>query len=155
MSYATLPAREQRHHRDPRAFNRVQAQHPAFRVTVGTSEIPPWVKQVGQQLQELHELGPNWTGYRASPVQDRLIETAFSDVLAAVMPDGGAVPQVVPRADGGLQIEWHHGGWDIEVTLDPLGEIWVDASSVDGDEEWDGDFTSRQDDLKALLQEIA
>ncbi len=155
MNYATLPGREHGHRDDPRAFDRPHVPEVPFRLTVGHTDVPAWVQPVAHQLRELHGLGVNWTGYRAMPVQSRLIETAFSEVLANVMPSEGAVPRIVPCVDGGIQLEWHRGGWDVEVNLDPMGEIWVDAARADGTDAWDGDFAARQDDLKQLLQTIA
>ena len=42
-------------------------------------------------------------------------------LLSRVMADDTCVPQVVPRYNGGLQLEWHTGGVDLEIVIDPDG----------------------------------
>lgn len=117
-------------------------------------DVPAWVPDVLQQLDRLLDLGVNWSGTPSAPIEPRLAVGAVNDVLAAVLPNYDApVPQLVPCVDGGLQLEWHRGGWDIEVSLSPLGQVWVDASSADL--EWDGDFASRREDLRLVLASIS
>lgn len=118
-----------------------------------SGEAPGWVRDVVPQLGRLLDLGVNWSGAPSAPIEPRLAESAVNDVLAHVLPDdGAAIPQVVPCVDGGIQLEWHRGGWDVEVTLSPVGEVWVDASS--DDLEWEGEFAARREDLRLLLASI-
>lgn len=154
MTHSTLAAPDGRH-RDPRAFSRRAQSSGRFEIIAGPG-LPSWVMPVLERLSALVDLPPNWNGSASAPVEPRLAEVAVNEVLALVMPDDAApLPQIVPCVDGGLQLEWHRAGWDVEVQLTPLGEIWVDASEVDGDLEWEGDFSARREDLKLVLKSIA
>lgn len=53
---------------------------------------------------------PNWDGYGAPPTSKSAIETARC--LAGV-----------PLPNGGLQIELHAHGWDVEIEISPDGHI--------------------------------
>ena len=59
---------------------------------------------------ELRSLKPDWDGYKASSITEEAIETLseFS---------------IVPCADGGLQLETHRDGFDIEIQIRPDGHI--------------------------------
>ncbi len=154
MTHGTLAAPDGRH-RDPRAFSRSASSGGRFELLAGPAELPAWVLPVVRQLDHLLDLPPNWNGSASAPIEPRLAELAVNAVLVAVMPDERApVPHVVPSVDGGLQLEWHRGGWDVEIQLTPMGEIWVDAAQVGGDLEWDGDFVARREDLKLVLKSI-
>ncbi len=153
MLNRTPAAADGRHWDDPRAFYRTSTSTSPLQIT---GDAPPWVAPVTRRLATLLELGTNWRGSPSARIEPRLAENAVNAVLALVMPTAeGPVPQVVPLVDGGLQLEWHQGGWDIEVSLSPLGEVWIDAASADGLIEWADHFAARREDLALLLQSIA
>lgn len=60
----------------------------------------------------MRHLGPNWDSYGAGPIDQRAIDRAILmlDSLA-----GDWTP--VPMSDGGVQLERHDGGFDIEITI--------------------------------------
>lgn len=72
-----------------------------------------------QTLDGFRELAADWDSYGASVIDRRVIEVART-FLAAVV-DGSA--QVVPTRDGGVQVEVHRDGFDIEVEFDHDAEI--------------------------------
>jgi len=65
----------------------------------------------------LASLQENWDSYGAPPLDKNCIEKARE--LYATLPDNGW--WVVPCSDGGVQIEKHEGGLDIELTISPCG----------------------------------
>lgn len=52
----------------------------------------------------------NWDGHGSAAVTKAAIDTACT-------------MQVVPLPGGGIQIEWHAGGMDIEIEIDETGRI--------------------------------
>lgn len=64
----------------------------------------------------LRDLKPGWDSYSAKPIDPRCIEKAFQ--LWREIPGPWIV---VPCADGGVQIEQHRDGLDIEITISPAG----------------------------------
>lgn len=75
---------------------------------------PGWIEPVVQKLGELLQLPRNWSSYRSEPVRAE-IATALLQLLLEVMADETPPPAVVPTASGGLQAEWHRGGYDLEI----------------------------------------
>jgi hypothetical protein len=61
-------------------------------------------------VEKLLRLKANWDGYHAEPINLSAIETVkgFS---------------VVPKSDGGVQLETHRDGFDIEIDISSDGRI--------------------------------
>lgn len=57
---------------------------------------------------ELASLSEGWDGYDAYPISDAALA-----VVRAL--------HVVPTCNGGIQIEWHANGWDVEVEVSKDG----------------------------------
>lgn len=62
------------------------------------------------EVRELGQLHQGWDGHDGVPTRQEAISTA----LAA---------HAVPMSDGGLQLEWHAGGANIEIEIDPEGNF--------------------------------
>lgn len=62
-------------------------------------------------------------------------------VLRDAMTADTIPPAVVPTADGGLQLEWHTKGVDLEVYVDANGH--VSAWCQEGAREWEEDYLPR------------
>lgn len=116
-----------------------------------------WLKRVLDQAVELLELRDGWDGPRSRTVEPRVIEMLVVDVLPTIMPPGkhAIAPQLVPTREGGVQLEWHRGGWDVEVELSPYRRPWVDCERADGTDMWTGTLTDHVDPLRVVLKEIA
>lgn len=61
-------------------------------------------------LDDLRALEPNWDSYGAATISEAALTTASYLCF-------------VPTVNGGIQIELHAGGMDIEVEIDPEGLI--------------------------------
>lgn len=62
-------------------------------------------------LADLRKLGPNWNSYGALPPTERALKIAETMTTNA--------PWICPTNDGGVQIEWHCNGFDIEIRTQP------------------------------------
>lgn len=109
------------------------------RVSVRTAVHPPAPIQAAiRAAQELAALAPGWNSYRAEAISDRAIAAAIQFLLevASDVP-ALASPSVVPTVRGGVQLEWHAGGVDVEVEFSPSQPAtWYaeDRDSGDTDE---------------------
>lgn len=71
-----------------------------------------------QTLQKLSELGPNWDTYGAKPITEQALKAAMEITgIIANKP-----PSIVPTVEGGIQLEWHTCGHNIEIEIGPDGQ---------------------------------
>lgn len=115
-----------------------EARKPAARSVLHVV-FPPGVSAARQamvnlaqnQVNELRLLPAGWDGRRAR----RITGAASQGVLLVaflVAVEHGARPQVFPLPGGGLQVEWHYAGHDLEVEVESDGSLHVLA--VDAEE---------------------
>ena len=83
-------------------------------------------------LNRLLALPERWDGFRARPVTETAAKGAMT-ALFEVAHDGSLSPQVVPLVDGGVQLEWHAGGYSLEIEIDALGTRHYFAVNDRGD----------------------
>jgi hypothetical protein len=99
-----MPTQQQRGTED-RGVARVEAP--------GASE---WYGEALERMNRLTDLAAGWNGHGAREVKG---DTAMEAVkfLAEVAYPKIAAPSIVPISDGGVQVEWHRGGLDIEISF--------------------------------------
>jgi hypothetical protein len=68
-------------------------------------------------MAELGRLEENWDSYGARRIDPHCIEAA-ANLLRAVMNAATPMPSVVPTNRGGIQLEWHRGGIDLEIEIE-------------------------------------
>ncbi len=79
-------------------------------------DASPWYRDALDRISALTALAPGWNGYDALEVKaDSAIEAA--KFLTKVAFPGIAAPSIVPTSDGGVQVEWHRGGLDVEIAF--------------------------------------
>lgn len=64
------------------------------------------------RFDELRQLKRNWDSYDSLPIDPATIDRA--ELFVNRM-------QIMPCSDGGVQLEWHTHGYDIELTFNPDG----------------------------------
>src|SRR2546427_9995094 len=89
-----------------------------FVIRSASSDPPRWVMPALQSIAELTALPPNWDSYGARAI-NRHIVNASLNLLVSIMRDSTPPPSAVPTAQGGVQLEWHARGIDLEITLNP------------------------------------
>ncbi len=99
----------------------------------------PSLRPLGEALQGLVALEPNWDSYGASPPSAVALERAWH-LASGLVERGLPVPQVVPTRTGGIQLEWHLAHVSLEWETDPNGLTGVflfddfrTGEKVDGD----------------------
>jgi hypothetical protein len=96
------------------AFRRIPFPRPGVVTTnqyaVLASESPhaePWQDIVAARLAELERLAPNWDSDGGFPVARRHANRAFAFINRLMDLGISPMPDIVPLADGGVQVEWH------------------------------------------------
>jgi hypothetical protein len=91
----------------------------------------PAIVETVEKLLSLCELRPGWNSYAARPIRPdavRHVALWIPTLFQASTPG----PAVVPRVRGGLQLEWHRRGVDLEIYIDSPTEIRFEAEEVAG-----------------------
>jgi hypothetical protein len=98
----------------------VCSKYPEATTTSATGEFPPaaptWIRPVLERLDSILALPEGWDGREANrPRVWHAVEVI--GFMQRVMREATALPSIVPLADGGMQVEWHRGGLDVEATF--------------------------------------
>jgi hypothetical protein len=94
---------------------------------------------------ELLELPQGWNSYNAKQIRKENVNAAIG-LLGRIMRPGTPPPIVVPKVRGGVQLEWHTRGVNIEVSIDSPEEVSFFAEELLGSQE----FVDQQLDEDAL-----
>lgn len=80
--------------------------------------------------------------HRTRRVTDRAVTRAYR-ILQALSSDTLPRPALIPTLRGGVQIEWHTRGVDVEIEIAPSGHTIVDVEDLrDNAGSWSGDSSS-------------
>lgn len=110
------------------------------------TEVPHWhasvVERVMSVRREMGEAGPS----------DASIKEMMVLLSRSMWPDT-IIPAVVGTFDGGVQIEWHAQGVDLEIRFGPSGTSsgWCDRAGL---EAWDSDHGVSVGRLKKELSTL-
>ncbi|GIW89835.1 MAG: hypothetical protein KatS3mg109_0267 [Pirellulaceae bacterium] len=77
-----------------------------------------------RRMQDLLWLPQNWDNYGARPVRPDCVANALGILVSCLRPST-SLPQVVPTSKGGVQLEWHVGGKDLEIEVNAPDRIQV------------------------------
>lgn len=112
------------------------------------------VRLIVERFEALKALTDDWDGYGSpAPAVDTLIDAL--NVLRRFMPGSVAVPAVAPTTVGGIQFEWHRGGWDIEVEVTPSGHAIAWGENLSTGESFHGTIDEAREDLVETLNRVA
>jgi hypothetical protein len=115
--------------------------------------LPAWSMPVLRSLQELLGLPAGWDSYAARPLSPEAAMAALR-LLLRVMHANTPPPAVVPLSCGGVQLEWHRGGMDIELTVPVTGPVEVWCEDLQAGTEREFSLGQHVDELVGLLCEM-
>jgi hypothetical protein len=102
-----------------------------------------------QGFVDLLTLPHNWDSYGGQRINPGVVQDAVNLINPLLEPTSPA-PRVVPLSSGGLQLEWHRGGIDLEVVFDRDGQPFFDYRNRENGDE--SEHTLPEND--ALLRSI-
>jgi len=135
----------------------IRVSFPGGRLSVcGVGEVPLWLESTANSLEELLWLEPNWDSYGALRVDVQRVRMAL-ELLTNIMQGQTPAPQLVPTNRGGLQMEWHLGGVDLEIEAVEPGRFLVSYEDANRDEEaeWEQDLGSDWVRVSDVLAQIS
>jgi len=96
--------------------------------------LPSWFDPLMQGFVDLLTLAPNWNSYGAGKIVQKVVQEAMNFV-AGLLGTSSPAPRIVPLSSGGLQIEWHRQGIDLEIVFDRDGQpFFYYRNRVSGEE---------------------
>jgi hypothetical protein len=115
---------------------------------------PDWLYTVLQQVQSVAALPPNWDSYGGEALT---FEAALASLgfLADQLKESAVPPSIVPSSTGGLQLEWHRRGCDLEITFGPAGAF---SASFENSKEGSWEMTEESiepDRLAAAVERVS
>ncbi len=133
----------------PRAWR----SRPAPRIAIRAPgrELPEGLRGALERASELRQLPRGWNSHGAEPVSDSAFRQTI-EFLAAYVVRGIAGPVLVPTVRGGLQLEWHRRGVDIEVEVDPDGSVSWSAEDRRSGEEVEAALAGHEEAVRAWLR---
>lgn len=89
-----------------------------------------WLDDVAARVTRLSSLAPGWDGHRARSIDRQTLLQAwrFVEGIAEVV---AIPPSVVPTVSGGVALEWHRDGLDLEIEFSG-GAASVSYEDTDG-----------------------
>lgn len=76
------------------------------------------------RLGELTSLPQGWDGHGGQSV-DPAVARFTLEMLGDIMRPDTPLPQLMPLSCGGIQVEWHRNGWDVEIEISKPGQVFV------------------------------
>ena|ERR1700761_2984814 len=110
---------------------------PGMESAESRTRVGPWVEEVTTRFVELLALRDNWNSHGACAISRSNI-LAAGRFLAAVMKPSTPAPILVPTAGGGVQLEWHRAGFDVEVLFGEEDPPLLYVAEIDKGSEWEG-----------------
>ena len=99
----------------------------------------------------LLQLPRGWNSYDAEPVSVAAFEQA-TEFLTTYLVEGVADPVVVPTVRGGVQLEWHRHGVDVEVEISPDGSVSWCADDRRTGEESEAALAGQEETIRTWLR---
>jgi hypothetical protein len=117
------------------------------------AEVPSWLKPTIQSFLDLLQLPRDWDGYGAVEIQEQIAQKALF-VLVEVMDNNAPAPSVVPLRDGGIQVEWHRRGRNLEIEFPadeaPSFYYYGDSSELESE----GQVSRSYDRIQAYIADL-
>ena len=73
-----------------------------------------------RKIEELASLPAGWDSDGAVKIDPTCVDVAYRTLTALMIGNPVLIPPtVVPTTTGGVQLEWHSGGVDVEISVEP------------------------------------
>ena len=139
-----------------------QSQTPATTTTTRTTTARapsqrhdlPSLAPLGEALDALVDLEPDWDSYGALPPSPLALQHAWS-LVSMLVERGVPIPQVFPTRSGGVQLEWHlpHASLEWEIDSHAATGVFAFDDRATG-ARLDGELPKDLDGLAAALNHL-
>jgi len=124
-----------------------------MKLSVPRVALPEWFVPSLRRCAPLLVLPFDWNRGGAPPVEAGAIQLAM-DALWCFMADRSSIPQWTPTAAGGVQLDWHEKGIDLEIEFPPSAAegYVVFSDNRDREADWDGPISRYQAQLQSIFK---
>ena len=92
-----------------------------------------WRSRIERRLFEIGCLKSGWDGHQGKPVNSATLDFTVK-ILVGLMQPRIPEPSIGATSYGGIQIEWHRKGWDLEIEIIAPNQLEVFLRNVHTDE---------------------
>ena len=132
---------------------RKRGPHVSAEIQAGGPLPRSFLKSV-EGVVELLSLPAGWNSYSAEPIAPQNAIAAIR-LLAELLGPGTPAPVVVPTVRGGIQLEWHTNGIDIEIYIDSPEDIRFFAEEVGSGQTCEEPLAGHEHTLKLWVQRVS
>ncbi len=115
---------------------------------------PAWLAPTLRTLAEILQLRPDWDSYGARIIDPDAVADALT-LLTETMHMHTPPPIISPTNRGGIQLEWHTRGIDLEIERTAPDRVHVFCEDDRHGTEWEGDLSVDFSRLSGYLAELA
>lgn len=116
-------------------------------------ELPPWLEATVSALISFLDLPPDWDSYGAKPVNPDIVP-AVLELMDLAMRDETPPPTVIPTNRGGVQLEWHRNGVDLEIEFRSISRVFVSFEDATTGEDWEYNVSANLTPLIDCLKRL-
>ena len=126
---------------------------PARRIAIRAPrhELPARLLRALEQVVELLQLPRGWNSHDAEPVSEAAFKQTV-EFLTTYLVENVVGPVLVPTVRGGVQLEWHRQGVDIEVEVSPGGSVSWCADDRRTGEEFEAVLAGQEEAIRTWLR---
>ena len=129
---------------------------PRPQITIDAPAPAEPIQQAIRQALALRQLSRGWNSYDARAISDRAVAHAIRFLLYTASDIKAiARPSVVPTVRGGVQLEWHSGGVDLEVEFGTRGPVSWCAEDRQTGTSYEEPVTGHEDELQIWLNRVS
>ena len=116
--------------------------------------VPDGLKPTVDRAIQLLRLRRGWNSHNAQPVSETAVRRTI-EFLMEYLVRGVAAPIVVPTVRGGVQLEWHRNGVDIEVEFSTGGEAVLFAEDGTTGKSVEADVVGHESQVRRWLRRVS
>lgn len=137
----------------PYTFNAYDHEGKVLGVNIGCDDtIAKWITPIFEDLCKLLSLPPNWDSYGAPQIEIQSIVTALKILVHSPYVTR---PSVGPTSHGGVHLEWHTEGIELEIEIGSWGHGEIYYGDQSGDPfEWEGNLNSESELIEGLIDKL-
>jgi hypothetical protein len=107
-----------------------------------------------EAVADLLSLPPGWNSYSAKPIDHQNARQAIR-LLAEFLKPNTPPPSVVPTVRGGIQLEWHTGGVNVEIYIESQDDVSFFAEEAGSGNSSEVPLAGHEEELRSWLQRLS